>query len=60
MPYRQYPTGHVLYSDHDNFPVFIMTYLMFFCTYVYVYACYILWFAFIMSIQHIYLLYAIV
>ena len=36
MPYKQYSIGHVLYSEHYNFPVFIITYLMFFCTYVYV------------------------
>ena len=55
MPYRQYSNGHVLYSEHYNFPVYITTYFMFFfCTHVYVYVCYVLWFTCIMFIQHIY------
>ena len=29
MPYRQYSIGYVLYSEHYNFPVYILTYLMF-------------------------------
>ena len=52
MPYRQYSIGHVLYSEHYNFPVYIITYWMF-SYYVYVY--YVLWFAYIMFIPNIYL-----
>ena len=29
VPYRQYSIVHVLYSEHYNFPVYIITYLMF-------------------------------
>ena len=29
MPHGQYSIGHVLYLQHYNFPVYIITYLMF-------------------------------
>ena len=29
MPYRQYFIGHVLYSEHYNFPVYIIIYVLF-------------------------------
>ena len=29
MPYIQYSIGHVLYSEHYNFLVYIITYLIF-------------------------------
>ena len=45
MPSRQYSIGRVLYSEHYNFPVYIIPYLMFFCTYVYIYVSYVLWYA---------------
>ena len=29
MPYIQYSIGHVLYSEHYNFPIYIITHLLF-------------------------------
>ena len=49
MPYRQYFIGHISYLEHYNFPVYIITHLMFF-VFMFIMYC-----ACIMSIQHIYL-----
>ena len=39
MLYRQYSIGHVLYSEHYNFSVYIITYLML-CVLMYMFAMY--------------------
>ena len=39
MPYRQYSIGHVLYSEHYNFPVYIKTYLIV-CVLMYMFVMY--------------------